>query len=93
MSNYSVNTQTVNGVTKIPFWSVEEVIVIKVGVPRRKLRLAEIYPQRAILEEARSLRKNANDFIDHDYYEKELEKTPERYARMLEKYGVGIKTK
>lgn len=77
-------------VVNISIEYIEEEHIIHVKKPRRKLKLNDLYPQRAILEESRSLRKNANDFIDHDYYEKELEKTPERYARMLKKYGVGI---
>ena len=81
---------TVNNVVRISVKYVEEEHKVYVKKPKRKLKLNDLYPQRAILEEARSLRKNANDFIDHDYYERELEKTPERYARMLEKYGVGI---
>ena len=88
--HFRTSFTAVSNVVKISIQYVEEEHTVYVKKPRRKIKLNDLYPQRAILEESRSLRKNANDFIDNDYYERELEKTPERYARMLEKYGVSL---
>lgn len=98
MSNFTVHTTKIGGVRKIPVWYVDEAVSITVRKPKRKARLSEMYPQRAILEEARSLRKNANDFIDHDYYEelvekrkakdKEIRANPEAHGWQVSSFGV-----
>lgn len=59
---------------------------------RKKHKLTELYPQRAILEENRknSSLIQANDWIDHDYYEKEVEEAKIRDKRIMSKYGIKI---
>lgn len=59
---------------------------------RRKHKLTDLYPQRAILEESRknSSLIQANDWIDHDYYEKMVEESSKTNKRIDEKYGARI---
>lgn len=56
----------------------------------KKMKLTEMYPQRAILEELRKESKliQANDWIDHNYYEDKVEEMPLQIKKMNEKYGV-----
>lgn len=56
---------------------------------KRKRKLSELYPQRAIIEEARrdSSLVHANDWIDHNYYENLVDKMDEINDRLIRKYG------
>lgn len=56
---------------------------------KRKRKLTELYPQRAILEESRkeSSLIQANDWIDHNYYENLVDTMEEREKNIYKKYG------
>ena len=68
---------------------------IKIFVLKRKKRkLVELYPQRAILEESRknSPLIQANDWIDHDYYERAVVESEKKNKLIMEKYGTKLPT-
>lgn len=92
MNNYKIKTMKTGKVKKIPFWTIEETYKVWVRVIR-KYKLTELYPQRALLEEARKASSliHANDWIDHDYYEKLVEQSYEKNARIIAKYGPKFK--
>lgn len=79
---------------KIGLWIYTEEVRIFV-MTRRKRKLTELYPQRAILEEQRkeSSLIQANDWIDHNYYENMVEKSEEQIKEMDKKYGVNLPDK
>lgn len=58
-------------------------------IVRKKHKLTDLYPQRALLEEARknSSLIQANDWIDHDYYERLVEQSEQSGKRIDKKYG------
>lgn len=78
----------VKTVKKIDVLIISEEVKVYIAM-RRKRKLTELYPQRAILEESRksSTLIQANDWIDHSYYEKMVDDSEARNKRMLEKYG------
>lgn len=59
---------------------------------KRKRKLTDLYPQRALLEESRksSSLVHANDWIDHDYYEALVEKSDDINQRIINKYAPKI---
>lgn len=73
---------------------ISDITKVRVRIKRKK-RLSELYPQRAIIEEARrdSTLVHANDWIDHNYYEEQVEKMPEINDRLIKKYGPVVREK
>lgn len=86
--NFKIRTVPNGRVKKIPFWTIEESHTIWVRVKRRK-KLTDLYPQRSILEESRkdSTLGKANDWIDHDYYERLVEEADRKNAEMVKKHS------
>lgn len=79
---------------QIPVWMYHEQVDIFVA-RNRKRKLTELYPQRAILEESRkaSTLVQANDWIDHAYYERLVEQSGEKNNRIFERYGMKVMKK
>lgn len=79
---------------KISVWMLHEITNIYVRV-KRKRKLTDLYPQRALLEESRkqSSLVHANDWIDHDYYENLVEKSEDINQRIIDKYAPRINKK
>lgn len=73
---------------KIPIQTEGSIIRVKVRT-KKKRKLSDLYPQRAILEELRrdGTLVHANDWIDHNYYEDLVETIPEINERLISKYG------
>ena len=73
---------------KIPIQTEGSITRVRVRT-RKKKKLSDLYPQRAILEELRrdGTLVHANDWIDHNYYEDLVETIPEINQRLINKYG------
>lgn len=90
MGNFKVTLEIEDGRKKIPFWTIEEKTKISV-TKRKKLKLTDRYPQRAIIEEERKARRLTNDFVDYGYYEKTLNEFENVTSKsIVEKYGVKL---
>jgi hypothetical protein len=50
--------------------------------------MAEEKPKRKYMKQTKMLLRSNNDYIDHGYYQRELEKSKGRHKRMMEKYGM-----
>lgn len=88
---YAINKGMAKKTVKIPIWMYTEEISLYISI-RRKRKLTDLYPQRAILEERRkeSSLIQANDWIDHDYYEKKVEESEANMKALDRKYGTRI---